>query len=204
MSPGQCEARHDTGTLKVPRKICRYTPVANNRLIYLTAADWAILNIKVKKRSYRLGEEIIQEGAKGDRICILRQGKASVEVAKTGKRAILATLNPGDIFGDMAFLERSVATAAVIARDPEVQTDEILAVDLRRIFESSPGLAYRFCFSLATVLSSRLRETSKALAIEMIVADRQPAVAANHSAQEEAEPKPSANRLARAAVIGKS
>ena len=146
--------------------------MANNRLSYLTTNDWAILNTRLRKRSYHLGEEIIHEGVLGDRICILRQGQASVELAKSGKRAILATLTPGDICGDMAFLERTVATAAVVARDTEVQTDEILASDLRKIFDSSPALAYRFCLSLATVLSKRLRETSKALAIEMIVADR--------------------------------
>jgi len=146
--------------------------VANNRLIFLTANDWAILNARARRHSYHLGEEIICEGAFGDRICIIRQGEASVELAGTGKRAILATLGPDDICGDMAFLERGNATAAVVARDTEVQTDEILASDLREIFESFPRLAYRFYLSLSTVLARRLRDTSRALASEMMAADR--------------------------------
>jgi len=146
--------------------------VAHNGLAHLTVNDWALLAAKLHRRTYKLGEEIIREGSFGDRICIIRSGEASVELAGTGKRAVLTTLGPDDICGDMAFLERGRTTASVVARDIEVQVDEILATDLRDIFEAFPRFAYRFYLSLAVVLTRRLRETSKTLATEMMASDR--------------------------------
>jgi CRP-like cAMP-binding protein len=146
--------------------------VAHNRLAYLNSNDWALLGAKVNRRVYKLGEEIIREGSFGDRICIIRAGEAAVELAGTGKQAVLAMLGPDDVCGDMAFLEKGRTTASVVAKDLEVEVDEILASDLRDLFEAFPRLAYRFYQSLAVVLTRRLRETSKALAREMFAAER--------------------------------
>jgi hypothetical protein len=72
----------------------------------------------------------------------------------------------------MAFLEKGRTTAAVIAKSAEVETDEIMANDLREIFDAFPRLASRFYMSLAIVLAVRLRHTSRELAREMSEADR--------------------------------
>ena len=95
-----------------------------------------------------------------------------MELVGSDKRTLLATLGPGDICGDRAFLERGKTTAAVVASDTEVQADEIMASDLREIFDAFPRLAYRFYLSLSIVLARRLRDTSKALALEMASSDR--------------------------------
>jgi CRP-like cAMP-binding protein len=140
-----------------------------------------LINAKTQRRTFKLGEEIIREGSLGDRIHIIRQGEASVELAGTSTRAVVATLGPEDICGDMAFLEKGRTTAAVIARSEEVQTDEIMANDLREIFDAFPRLASRFYLSLAVVLAVRLRHTSRELAREMAASDR-----SNH--QEKTQP----------------
>jgi CRP-like cAMP-binding protein len=146
--------------------------VAHNRLAYLTANDWTILNTSLHRRTFTLGDEIIHQGSFGDRIFIIRQGEASVELTGTTNHVIVATLGPDDICGDMAFLERGRSTASVIARDVDVQVDEIMAGDLREIFEAFPRLGYRFYLSLSVILARRLRDTSRALAAEMIAAER--------------------------------
>jgi CRP-like cAMP-binding protein len=146
--------------------------VAHNRLRYLTSNDWALMNARMHRRSFRLGEEIIREGSLGDRIYFLRSGEAAVELAGTSTRSIVAKLGPEDICGDMAFLERGVATAAVIAKSEKVETDEITWQDLRDIFHAFPRLASRFYLSLALVLARRLRETSRVLAREMSKSER--------------------------------
>ena len=146
--------------------------MVHNRLACLNSNDWALIGSKLHRRVYKLGEEIIREGSLGERICIIRSGEAVVELAGTGKHAVLATLGPDDVCGDMAFLEKGKATASVIAKDLEVEVDEILASDLRILFEAFPRLAYRFYMSLAIVLTQRLRETSRALAQQMFIAER--------------------------------
>jgi len=143
-----------------------------NRLQYLSSNDWTLIKAKSVSRTFALGEEIIKQGAASDSIFIIRRGEASVELAGTSSRAIVATLGPGDICGDIAFLEKGRSTAAVIAKDEDVEVDQIDAQELRDLFEAFPRLASRFYLSLALILAQRLKDTSRELAREMALRDR--------------------------------
>jgi CRP-like cAMP-binding protein len=140
--------------------------MAKNRLQYLTANDWVLITAKATRLTFSLGQEIIKQGVLGDTIYVIRSGEASVELTGTEFTTIVARLEPEDVCGDMAFLEKSAATAAVVAKDDVVEVDAIRGDDLRKLFESFPGLGARFYRSLALVLARRLRETSKHLARE--------------------------------------
>jgi extracellular factor (EF) 3-hydroxypalmitic acid methyl ester biosynthesis protein len=146
--------------------------MAGNRLQYLNANDWTLISAKSVRRTFKLGEEIIRQGSPSENIFIIRRGQASVELAGTSTRAILASLDVDDVCGDMAFLEKGRATASVIAKDDEVEVDEINARELREMFEAFPRLASRFYLSLALLLSQRLKDTSRELAREMALHDR--------------------------------
>jgi CRP-like cAMP-binding protein len=146
--------------------------MAGNRLQYLSANDWTLIKAKSSRRTFKLGEEIIRQGALSESIFIIRKGEASVELAGTNSRAIVATLGADDICGDIAFLEKGRATAAVIAKDENVEVDEVNAEELRALFESFPRLASRFYQSLAVILAQRLKDTSRELAREMALHDR--------------------------------
>ena len=146
--------------------------MAGNRLQYLNANDWTLISAKSVRRTFKLGEEIIRQGSPSESIFIIRRGQASVELAGTATRAILASLGVDDICGDMAFLEKGRATASVIAKDDEVEVDEINARELREMFEAFPRLGSRFYLSLALLLSQRLKDTSRELAREMALHDR--------------------------------
>ncbi|MGB0079100.1 MAG: cyclic nucleotide-binding domain-containing protein [Candidatus Sulfotelmatobacter sp.] len=146
--------------------------MTGNRLRYLTADDWVLIQARAIRRTFKLEEEIIRQGDWNGSIFIIRSGEASVELAGTGARAIVAALAPEDICGDMAFLEQGKATAAVVAKDEEVEADEIKAHALREVLEAFPRLASRFYRSLALVLVQRLKATSAELAREMMLRDR--------------------------------
>jgi CRP-like cAMP-binding protein len=145
--------------------------MAGQRLQYLTANDWILMQAKSTQRTFALGEQIIREGDGRNNIYIIRRGEASVELAGSSSRAVLATLGPGDICGEIAFLEKGKATAAVVAKEELVEADEVNAKELRDLFATFPGLASRFYQSLATILAERLRMTSKELAREMMLHD---------------------------------
>jgi len=138
-----------------------------NQLQFLTADDWVLIRARAVSHTFKLGEEIIREGALVNNLYIIRQGMAAVVLAGTSSRTVVATLGPDDVCGDMAFLERSAATAAVVAKDSEVEVDEINAQQLREVLESFPRLASRFYHSLALVLVRRLRVTTRELVREM-------------------------------------
>jgi CRP-like cAMP-binding protein len=146
--------------------------VAGNQLQYLTQNDWILLSAKAHRRTFRLEEEIVREGSLSGSIYIIRRGQASVELAATSSREVVAWLGPDDICGDIAFLTTGSATAAVVARDETVEVDEIEAQVLQETLRAFPGMASRFYQSVAVVLARRLRDTSRALAREMTLRDR--------------------------------
>ena len=132
----------------------------------LTRNDWTLIESKAKRIDFKLGQENIKEGARVDRLYVLRHGTASVELEGTTSRAVIATLSAGDVCGEIAFLGNSTATAAVVAKD-EVQVDAIWADDLRQLITTFPGFGIRFYRSLAIILAQRLRQTFKELLREM-------------------------------------
>jgi CRP-like cAMP-binding protein len=141
--------------------------MAGHRLQYLTANDWVLIQARAVRRTYELGDPIIREGVRGDGLSIILRGEAAVELAGAGSRAVVAQLGPGDVCGDMAFLEQGKASATVVARDEQVEVDQIAFSELSNILDAFPGLASRFYHSLALVLVQRLRSTSAELAREM-------------------------------------
>jgi CRP-like cAMP-binding protein len=145
--------------------------MAGNRLQFLTENDWVLIQASATRRTFKLGEEIIRQGNWGDNLYVIRRGEASVELAGTGARAIVASLGVNDVCGEIAFLERDKASAAVVAKDLEVEVDEISAQELRKILEAFPRLAARFYQSLALVVAQRLKTTSRELAREMALRD---------------------------------
>lgn len=132
----------------------------------LTRNDWTLIESKAKRMHFNLGQEIIKEGARIDHLYVLRRGSASVELAGTTSRVVIATLVAGDVCGEMAFLGDSTATAAVVAKN-EVEVDAIWADDLRQLVSTFPGFGTRFYRSLAVLLAQRLRQTSRELLREM-------------------------------------
>lgn len=161
-----------TGVITAILLLCRWTGMSGKGLDYLSANDWVLLRSKAERRTYKLGDEIIREGDRLDSLYIIRRGEATVELADTGSRSIVATLGPNEICGEMSFLEQTWASAAVIARDVEVEVEKINAQELRETLDSFPGLAARFYLSLAQILSHRLKATSRELAREMRLRDQ--------------------------------
>ncbi len=143
------------------------TSKSSSRLEFLTEDDWTLVNAKAQRLNFGLGQEIIRQGSMGSAIYIIRSGVASVQLIGTKDRVTVAVLGRGEICGDMAFLERGMSTASVIASDERVEVDAIQASDLRQLCETFGGLGARFYCSLAVILARRLRQTSAELAREV-------------------------------------
>ena len=127
---------------------------AKHRLDYLTPNDWALLVDKGQWVTFNKGDVLLQQGQQNKTVYLLVRGKARVE---TASKAFLAHIGPGEICGEMAFLENTTASATVRAEE----NSEAWAVDwaaLTNLFELFPHLASRFYRSLAVNLSRRLRD----------------------------------------------
>jgi len=134
------------------------------RLEYLTPNDWALLRSKSRRLSFQKGDAIIQINTRPAALFIVEKGSATVEVTSG---SIIARLTPGDICGEMAFIENNVASASVLAAESDTQVDAINFPEVTAVFSSYPHLEARFYKSLALLLSQRLRRTSSELAKSM-------------------------------------
>jgi CRP-like cAMP-binding protein len=129
-----------------------------SKLEYLNANDVNLMLSKAKPVFFTVGEKLIREGVPSPGFYMIRSGE--VEVRRGEMK--LATLYPGDVCGEMSFLENSNASASVVAA--KVCTIEFLSADeLHGIFAAFPHLASRFYRSMALTLSRRLRTTSQQL-----------------------------------------
>jgi len=137
--------------------------MAANTLDYLGEHDWVLMLARATRLTFKPGEEIIKEGAHGKAIYLIRKGRASVQMTRGDQRKEIATLEPGEICGDMSFITKSETSATVVAKE-ELVADELDGKELEKLFESFPGVGLRFYHSLAVVLARRLRDTSATLA----------------------------------------
>jgi CRP/FNR family transcriptional regulator, cyclic AMP receptor protein len=123
-------------------------------LVHLTANDWALVADKAIRRHFKKGEVMVEKGKKTDGVYLLLKGTARVQIPPQLRKAIIA---PGEICGEMSFLEDAPASTTVVAEE-EVEAYHLDRPTLENLFELFPHLASRFYRSLATNLSRRLRE----------------------------------------------
>ncbi len=135
---------------------------AKNGLPFLTPNDWALLRDKAREIQFAKDQRLIHEGLAGNTLYILKTGTARVERKNSGHAIRIATLGPGDICGEMAFVEKTSASASVVA-DEQLTADALDAAVLAEMFESFPHVGSRFFRSISLTLSRRLRSTSAEL-----------------------------------------
>jgi CRP-like cAMP-binding protein len=127
---------------------------AKNGLVYLTANDWALISDKAARMQFKPGEQFVHRGKRTHGIYLLLKGSASVQIAGYGKAR---EIGPGDVCGEISFLDELPATADVVANEP-VSAYYLDRPTLQSLFELFPHMGSRFYRSLASILSRRLRE----------------------------------------------
>jgi CRP/FNR family cyclic AMP-dependent transcriptional regulator len=127
---------------------------AKHRLEYLTPNDWVLIVDKSKPKSLKANEVLIEPGKPRGLVYLLIKGSARIE---SSTKAVISKIGPGEICGEMSFLENQLASAWVIADEP-VEAYGIDWSTLHELFELFPHLASRFYRSLAVNLSRRLRD----------------------------------------------
>jgi CRP/FNR family transcriptional regulator, cyclic AMP receptor protein len=111
-------------------------------------------------RSYPKGVRVFHEGDHSDACYIVRSGDLRVTREHPDGRAIaLATLGPGDIFGELAMLDGEARSASVEALT-ECQLLALPAADVRRLLRGSSEITVKLVFAL----TRRLREANERIA----------------------------------------
>lgn len=124
----------------------------------LSTGELIKINILAEKADFKAGETILREGDPGDAFYIIRDG--TVRVMKDA--AHIETLQPGDPFGEMSFIDKKPRSATLIAHS-DVSVIWIPADQLDKLLQMDKELAYKIHRSIITLLSRRLREANETL-----------------------------------------
>jgi CRP-like cAMP-binding protein len=125
----------------------------------LADADLARVADVTVPRTFQGGEAIFHEGDESDTCYVVRSGHVrAVREHTDGRTLTLATLGPGEIFGELAIFDEERRSATVEALD-DLEVVAILAADMRRMLRQHPDIAVK----LLAALSRRLRETNERL-----------------------------------------
>ena len=101
------------------------------------------------------GTEIVTQGTPGHEFYLLMSGQASVR--RNGRK--VATLGPGNYFGELALLDRGPRSATVLA-DTEMELAIIRQQEFLGVLDEVPSVSLKLLSSMA----ARLREAdSRAL-----------------------------------------
>lgn len=131
-------------------------------LPFLTQSDLARLRGLAQRREVPDGEVLIEEGKVHRKLLIVHRGKVRIQRAKGERALVYGILGEGEVIGEMSFLERTPASADVVAHGPltvDVLEDEVLT----RLLQEDPALGQRFFRSVAVAVSRRLRVANRRL-----------------------------------------
>ena len=129
----------------------------------LSPKELRILERVVHIRTYQTGETVFVETEPGAGMYVIRSGRVDIVLQhKSDHPLILAELESGDFFGEMALLGDTSRSATGVARD----RSELIGFfhpDLAEIISLYPGMGAKISFGLAKTLAERLRYTNTQL-----------------------------------------
>jgi hypothetical protein len=114
-----------------------------------------------QQKLYRPGETVFQKGQLGEEAFVVMRGQ--VDIRLDDKSPPLASMGPGKIFGELAFLDGSPRTAHATAVQPSI----LLVLHreaFSRLVASEPHLGMMVMRNIAVDLSAKLRQASSTLA----------------------------------------
>jgi len=134
------------------------------------------------------GEVIIKEGEEGDCVYIIEKGQVEISMSISMVPSldeprsepidkVLVRLDPGAMFGEMAFIfDRDVRSATIVALT-DVRLLSITSSDFGRLANEDVNSAYIIISNIARIIAERLRKSNqdvKKLTTVLSVALRKP------------------------------
>jgi CRP-like cAMP-binding protein len=110
-----------------------------------------------KKRFLQKGETLFRAGDPGDAAFIVDSGLIGIFKLVEGEEVELATLNPGELFGEMAIIDGSKRMAHAVAKEETVVIEIPAAALEARLAQSDP-----FVRAIMKILVNSLRSVHQA------------------------------------------
>ncbi len=128
-------------------------PEAESVFRELTSSDLAKITARAVKQNYKKGELIFSEGDTADYVYFIESGRVSILIRKFTAQQEIATLGPGEYFGEMAVFYKDKRTASVVALTDAV----LLSVD-KMTFLELVGTDRTIADKISNILAKRNEE----------------------------------------------
>ena len=108
---------------------------------------------------FSAGETVFKEGEPGSTMHVITSGRISIiGVSEGGDEVVLASLGPGEFFGELALFDRRPRSATAVAAE-DTETLSLARADILEIIHRYPDVALAFLSSIG----ARLRTTDRLL-----------------------------------------
>lgn len=126
----------------------------------LSARQLGRLMQSMQRRDYRAGEILFEEGHTGRAVFIIRSGRVELSRRSTDGPQGLGVLGAGQIFGEMALLEKRPRTAtATVVEDGAIYL--LYTATLESLFRRHPETGLKLMRNIAVMLSALLRRSNE-------------------------------------------
>ena len=103
---------------------------------------------------------IVKQGDAGDAMYLILEGELRVRLLAGERETILATLGPGDFFGDLSLFDHGPRSADVVANVDSTLL-KMSASGFEKLAQEAPDLATPFLLSTIRTLAARIRADNK-------------------------------------------
>ena len=114
--------------------------------------------LTIKKETYKAGDIIFEEGSHGLAVHIIQSGKVEISKTVQDRKIVVEILGPGDIFGEMSFIDHAPRSATATALE-----DTVLELVDKDFLDKEFNQIDSDFREIVTTLVRRLRKTTQRL-----------------------------------------
>jgi CRP-like cAMP-binding protein len=104
------------------------------------------------------GDVIFADGANGDWMYVVESGEVEISKNVGGRRIVIETMKPGDLFGEMAYIDKTPRSATATARGTAV-----VGIIDREFFDKEFNKLSKDFQQMLKTVAFRLRKTTETL-----------------------------------------
>jgi tetratricopeptide (TPR) repeat protein len=112
-----------------------------------------------EQATYKIGDVIIEQGAQGQGLVIVREGSLKVSKLEGGREVTLATLPAGNFVGEMSLIDEAPTSARVTAAEA-VKALRVRRDRFEQFMHANDRIALRVYHAFLRTLAGRLRDTN--------------------------------------------
>ncbi|HUD47433.1 MAG TPA: cyclic nucleotide-binding domain-containing protein [Candidatus Baltobacteraceae bacterium] len=114
----------------------------------------------MEPQTIRQFAQIVKQGDPDDGMYLVLDGELRVRLMINGKETILATLGPGECFGEIALFDQGPRSADVVANRESILL-KISSESFEKLRREAPELSAPILFSISKSLAARIRADNK-------------------------------------------